>query len=276
MKKAKLIIVLLYVCSLPYMLQAQIALAPSFVFLDKNSGIGNLYVSNNSQKPHEVTINFAFGYPGSDADGNLVMNYNDSNAYKQYALDKMIRAFPRSFVLKAGEQRTVRIQVLPGQSRKEGFYFTRMKVLAKPQAEEVTQTITEGVGTKINFNFEQITAVFYHKGKVNTGVTVKNLDIQQKDGALQLRPQLERTGNSPFIGSMFAKLKDAQGKVVAETQSTTTVYFTEIRRMDLKLDKVVPGNYTLELSFETKRNDMMAEDLVQTTRIVKETKVEIK
>lgn len=276
MKRSKLIIVLLYICSLTYMLQAQIALAPSFVFINKNSGVGNLYVSNNSQKAYEVTVNFAFGYPDSDMDGNLVMNYNDSTAYNQYALDKTIRAFPRSFILKGGEQRTVRIQVVPGQARKDGFYFTRMKVLAKPQTAEVTQTVTEGVGTKINFNFEQITAVFFQKGKVNTGLTIKNLDIQQKEGSLQLRPQLERNGNAPFIGSMFAKLKDAQGKIVAETQSTTTVYFTETRRMDLKLDQVVPGNYTLELSFETKRNDMMSEDLVQAPRIVQETKVNIK
>jgi len=75
---------------------------------------------------------------------------------------------------------------------------------------------------------------------------------------------------------MFARLKDAGGKVVAETQSTTTVYFKEIRRMDMKLDKVTPGTYTLELSLETRRNDMMEEDLVQAIRIVHDSKVEIK
>ena len=63
---------------------------------------------------------------------------------------------------------------------------------------------------------------------------------------------------------------------MAETQSTTTVYFDEIRRMDLKLDDVPPGIYTLELSFETRRGDMMASDLVQAQRIVHEVRVEIK
>jgi hypothetical protein len=276
MKKLKLILIIITVLSSTGILKSQISLAPSFVFIDKNTGVGNLFVNNNSQKTYEVTVNFAFGYPGSDADGNLVMNYSDSTAYNQFALDKMIRAFPRSFTLKGGEQRTVRIQVIPAQSRKEGFYFTRMKVLAKPQTAEVADTLTKGIGTKINFNFEQITAVFYHKGKVSTGLTVKNLGVQQVDGNLQLRPQLERTGDAPFLGSMFAKLKDTQGKTVAETQSTTTVYFTEIRRMDMKLDKVLPGTYTLELSFETRRNDMMVDDLIQTPRIVHEMKVEIK
>jgi len=276
MKKLKLAIALLCVFNLTGKLYAQISLAPSFVFIDKNSGVGNLFVSNNSQKPYEVSVNFAFGYPGSDVDGNLVMNYEDTTAYNHYALDKMIRAFPRTFILKGGEQRTVRIQVLPGQRRNEGFYFTRMKVMAKPQAAEVTDSVAKGLSTKINFNFEQITAVFYHKGKVTTGVEVKNLDVHQNGGMLELRPTLERTGNAPFLGSMFARLKDTHGKVVAETQSPTTVYFKEIRRMDMKLDKVTPGTYTLELSLETRRNDMMEEDLVQAIRIVHDSKVEIK
>ncbi|BEG99372.1 hypothetical protein [Bacteroides sedimenti] len=276
MKRIKTITVILFVLSLVGQLKAQISLAPSFVFIDKNSGVGNLFVSNNSQKPYEVTINFAFGYPGSDADGNLVMNYNDSTAFNRFALDNMIRAFPRSFILKGGEQRTVRVQVIPAERRKEGFFFTRMKIMAKPQTADVEKAVTEGIGTKISVNFEQVTAVFYHKGKVYTGITVKNLDVRQKEDRLELRPRLQRMGNAPFLGSMFAKLKDSNGKVVAETQSTTTVYFEEIRRMDLKLDKVAPGIYTLELSFESKRNDMAAEDLLQTPRIVHETKVELK
>jgi len=204
------------------------------------------------------------------------MNYNDSTAYHQYALDKMIRVFPRSFILKGGEQRTVRIQVIPGMRRNEGFYFTRMKVMAKPQSAEVTDSVTNGIGTKINFNFEQITAVFYHKGKVTTGVEVKDLEVHQNQGVLVILPQLERIGNAPFLGSMYAKLIDAKGNTIAETQSTTTVYFKEIRRIEMNLSKVSPGMYTLQISFETQRNDMMAEDLVQAIRIVHDSQVEIK
>lgn len=255
---------------------AQIAIAPSFVFIDENNGVGNVYVNNSSDKAYEVSVNFVFGYPGSDADGGLVMNYTDTTASAKYALDPMIRAFPRSFVLKAGEQRTVRLQVIPADRRKEGYFFTRMKVLAKPQIADVTEPTTTGIGTKINFNFEQITAVFYHKGKVSTGVEIKKIDLKQNEKMLEIRPLLARQGNAPFLGSMFAKLKDASGKVLAETQSTTTVYFEEIRRMDLKLDEVKPGTYSLELSFETHRNDMLSSDLVQAPRIVKTEQIEIK
>lgn len=254
----------------------QISLAPSFVFLDENNGVGNLYVSNNSSSPYEISINFQFGYPGGDIDGNLVMNYDDKEAYSKFALDEMIRAFPRSFTLKGGEQRTVRVQLVPGKRQKQGYFYTRLKVLAKPQATEVSQTTAEGIGTKISFNFEQVTAVFYHKGPVSTGVAVKELDVKQNGKMLEMRPKLEHKGNAPFLGSMVARLKQANGDVVAETQSTVTAYFDVTRRMDLNLDKVAPGNYTLELSFTTQRNDMANTDLVQAPTVTHETQVEIK
>jgi P pilus assembly chaperone PapD len=276
MKTIRAIATLAFLLSLVFHLHAQISLAPSFVFIDENSGVGNLYVSNNGEQPQEVTISFQFGYPGSDADGNLVMVYDDEAAAAQYSLDEMIRAFPRSFILPAGEQRTVRLQVVPAERRKEGFYYSRMKVLAKPQTPDITQESAQGIATRISFNFEQVTAVFYKRGKVSTGLVVKELDVRQNEKMLELRPHLQRTGNAPYLGSMIARLKDDRGNVVAETQSTTTAYFDVIRRMDLDLAEVVPGVHTLELSFETRRNDMMAGNLVQAPTIVHTARVTVK
>lgn len=276
MIKLKFIPVLLVLLVQALPIAAQIALAPSFVLIDEKSGVGNLFVSNNSDKPYEVNVSFAFGYPGSDAEGNLVMNYDDKAAAARFSLDPMIRAFPRTFILTGGEQRTVRIQIIPAERRKEGFFYTRIKVLAKPQTVEVSRETAEGIGTSISFNFEQITALFYRKGKVSTGLVVKQLDVNQQDTLLQIKPHLQPTGNAPFLGSMIAKLKDDKGKVVAETQSTTTAYFDVIRRMDLNVSKVPAGKYQLELNFETRRNDMMATDLVQAPKLVHQAEVQIK
>lgn len=273
MKTLKLVSALFIFLLSNFVAIAQISLAPSFVFIEENNGVGNVYVSNNSEKSYEVSVNFVFGYPESDSLGNLLMNYNDSITSVQYALDPMIRAFPRSFLLKAGEQRTVRVQVIPAQRRKEGYFFTRMKVLAKPQISDITDTTIQTIGTKINFNFEQITAVFYHKGKVNTGLEIKKLDVLQNKGTLEVRPLLHRTGNAPFLGSMIAKLKDSVGKTVAESQSTAAIYFDMVRFIGLNLEKVNPGTYTLELSFETHRNDMLVTDLIQAQPIVQKTTV---
>ncbi|HRZ48386.1 MAG TPA: hypothetical protein P5338_03220 [Bacteroidales bacterium] len=276
MKDQKSLVVALILITMSLTATAQISLAPSFVFLDANTGVGNLYISNNGTQAQEVTISFLFGYPGSDSEGNLVMRYDDSAAFKQYGLDSMIRAFPRSFTLNGGEQRTVRIQVIPAAQQKDGFFFTRLKVLAKPLSAEVSQQTTEGISTRISFNFEQITAVFYHKGKVRTGLKVEKTETFQKEKQLEVRAHLVPQGNAPYIGSMFAKIKDNQGKVLAESEATTTAYFPVIRNISLNTEGIAPGTYTLELCFETRRNDMAATDLVQAPRIVHETQVMIR
>lgn len=253
---------------LPTVAAAQISLVPSFVFIDERSGVGNLMVINNGTSPYEITVNFMFGYPGGDAEGNLIMVYNDSLAQAKYGLENMIRAFPRSFLLQPQQQQTVRIQVLPQHRRNEGFFFTRMSVLAQPQAAEITQEVAEGIGTRISFNIEQITAVFYRRGAVSTGLEIQKLEVLQSDSVLLLKPHLLRTGNAPFLGSMFAKLRDNRGNIVAESQSTTTVYFGVIRPIQLLVEQLPSGKYTLELSFESQRNDMRADHLVQMPRLV--------
>ena len=124
--------------------------------------------------------------------------------------------------------------------------------------------------------FRSVTAVFYRRGKVTTGVVIEKLDISQNEKKLVLRSHLQRTGNAPFFGTMSAKLKDDHSRVVAEVQNTTTAYFDVIRRMELDIDNVQAGNYTLELSFESRRNDMQAGDLIQSPRVVHKTKVELR
>jgi len=253
---------------MPTLAIAQISLTPSFVFIEERTGVGNIMIHNNGTTPYEISINFMFGYPGSDSDGNLVMIYTDTIAQAQYGLENMIRAFPRSFLLQPQQQQTVRIQVLPRYRRNEGFFFTRMSVFAQPQSPEITEEVAEGVGTRISFNVEQITAVFYRRGPVNTGLGISKLEIEQTDSVLLIKPHLQRSGNAPFLGSMYATLKDTRGNTVAESQSTTTVYFDVIRPIQLLVEHLPSGRYTLELSFESRRNDIREDHLVQMPRFV--------
>jgi hypothetical protein len=204
------------------------------------------------------------------------MNYNDSNAYRQYAMDPVVRAFPRTFVLPANQQRTVRVQVKPSAGMKDGFYFTRVKILAKPQTAEVAKTTTEGISTKISFNFEQVIPAFYKRGKVTTGLKIEKIDAVQQDSLLVIKASLERLGEAPFIGSMIANLLNEKGKVVATAMSSTTAYFNVLRRLDLNVAKITPGTYKLELTFETKRGDMAATDLVQAQPVKQTVDVVIK
>jgi len=257
-------------------LSAQVSIAPSTIFIDDQTNIGTVYVSNRSDDPQEVSIDFAFGYPTSDEEGNLVMTYEDSLAYERYAINEWVRAFPRSFVLGPRQQQTVRFQVRPQPQAEDGVYWTRVRILANPQEAEIDMaTEEEGITTRISFRFEQIIAAFYKKGQTTTGVNVKGIEVRHEEDRMLLLPRLERTGNSPFIGSMRAEVYDMDGNLVAERQTTTTAYFEEVRRIAIDTCEIPPGEYRVELTFETRRGDISPTDLVQAPAITEEVNVTI-
>lgn len=276
MKVIKSLSILFVFLAAASLVQAQLSISPPYVSIDGRSGVGNIYVTNNSDQPQEVEISFAFGYPDSDKEGNLVMNYGDSVAFEKYALDPSVRAFPRTFILAGKQQRTIRVQVKPDKGMADGFFFTRAKILAKPQSAEVSKPAAEGITTKISYNFEQIIPAFYRKGKVTTGLNVLGLDTRQVDSVLVVTASLERTGEAPFIGSFTANLIDAGGKTVATTKTTTTAYFKVLRKVELGIARIPKGAYKLEVLFETKRGDMAAGDLVQAQPVKQMTDVTIR
>ena len=275
MKRVKLICLLSLLLG-SHLAVAQVSLAPSAIFIDDQTNIGTLYVSNRSDDPQEISIDYVFGYPSSDQQGNTVMNYEDSLAKEQYAMNDWVRAFPRSFVLGAREQQTVRFQVRPQPQAEDGVYWTRVRINANPQRPDIDlATEEEGVTTRITFAFEQIIAAFYKKGQVTTGLNVHNIDVRQEQNQLILLPQLERTGNAPFIGSIRANLYDMDGNLVKERQRTTTAYFEVTRRIELDTADLPPGEYRAEITFETRRGDISPTDLVQAPPITEEIKVTI-
>lgn len=248
--------------------KAQVAIAPSTIFISDQTNIGTLYVSNRSDEPQEVSIDFAFGYPSSDEDGNLIMNYDDSVAFARHAINERIRAFPRSFVIGPRQQQTVRFQVRPQPGADDGVYWTRVKILANPQTPDIDLSAEEDViTTRVTFRYEQIIAAFYKQGRVTTGLNVNKVDVRHEENRVVLLPHLQRTGNAPFIGTMTAKMFDGRGTLVNERQTTTTAYFEEIRRIELDTEGLTPGEYRVELTFETRRGDISPTDLVQAAPI---------
>jgi len=258
---------------------AQVSIAPSAVFIDDRTNVGTVYVSNRSNDPQEISIEFAFGFPSSDEEGNTVMVYADEDEaaadQADHAINERIRAFPRSFVLDPGDRQTVRFQVRPDPGAADGTYWTRVKVLSNPQQPDVDVTEEEGITTRITFRFEQIIAAFYKQGDVSTGVNVSEVKVRHEEDRVILMPHLERTGNSPFIGSIFARMYDANDELVKERQSTTTAYFDVVRRVEFDTADLEPGDYRVELSFETRRSDVSPTDLVQAPAITETVQVTI-
>ena len=256
-------------------LPAQVAVAPAVVFINSKSGVGNLYITNNSAYSQEVSIGFVFGYPDADSAGNAFMNYNDTVAAATYSLDPVVKAYPRNFVLNAKQQQTVRLQVRARSSVKDLFLFSRVKVTSIQKSPPVEEKPTEEVKTQIRMKFNQVFPVFYRKGNVSTGLVVHDIRTTVKDKKLTIVADVERTGAAPFIGSVKAELFSPANGRVALSEATTAIYFRMKNAMELDLSKAEKGDHRLVLTFETKRSDIAMEDLLKTPPVTKEVTVNV-
>ena len=258
------------------LLHAQVTVAPSMLFIDAKSGIGNLYITNNSASPQEVSVSFSFGYPDADIAGNPTMNYTDTLAAKTYSLNPMVRAYPRSFLLAAKQEQTVRLQVRPSNASKSDFYFTRVKITSNQKSADIGRKVTDSVTTQINFKFDQILPVFYRKGNVSTGLIIHDVSTTFKDKKLTVVADVERTGTAPFIGSVKAELYSPANERVALSEATAAIYFRMKNKMELDLSKAGKGEHRLVVTFETKRSDVAKEDLSQAPTVTKEVTVDVR
>lgn len=250
----------------PQMLIAQVSLAPTSVFICDSQGVESFYLYNNTDLRQEVSISFQFEYPCSDGDGNIKMVSNDSLTAANHDLAPYIRAFPARFIMQPNTQQTVIFQVRPSGNKKDGTYWTRVVVTSNVVSHDIeTVTLAGGIGTKIDYVFKQNIPVFYKKGNVHTGISVQDVAISLDTNGLNAIARLNPTGNSPFIGSVSAYLRDSHGRLMAEQNMSVVVYLEALRRIELPLDteQLPPGNYQLELVYETRRRDIIQKNLVQ-------------
>ncbi len=158
---------------------------------------------------------------------------------------------------------------------KNVFYFTRIKITLESEIAEIERKPTDSVTTQIKFRFDQILPVFYRKGNVSTGLTVHDVSTSIRDKKLTVVADVERTGTAPFIGSLKAELFSPSNEKVALSEATASIYFRMKDKVELDLSKAGKGEHRLVLTFETKRSDVAADDLLQAPPVTKEVTVNL-
>jgi hypothetical protein len=254
---------LLFLCTAALPAFGQISLAPTSLFVNDKTNVGELYVSNTSGSPQEINIRFIFGFPASDSTANIVMVYDDLAKSTASALDPHLRVFPRRFVLGGGESRVIRFQVMPISGKDDGLLWTRAIVSSNAIAADVGQRDTTAIGAVFNYVLEQSIPIFYKKGRVTTGVDLIGVQSTHENGTLSAILNLERTGSSPFLGTIHLDLRNNDGKVVQSQSIASFLYYTEWRKFIFDTTGLPSGEYSLDLKFETQRRDMAPTDIVQ-------------
>lgn len=245
-------------------IHAQVTISPTAVFLDKNSKVGSFYVSNPSGNPVEVQLNFEFAYPATDSEGRIFLNYEDEEAEAQNALTPHLRAFPTTFVLQPDERQTIRlVGRIPGNSD-PGMYWSRMRVSSSQLTPPVGEAAEGEVTAQVSFQIDQVTAVLVQHGDADTGLTIHESNASLQDDRLVVLTDVERTGNAPFLGSVRTRVLNSGGnREIDSRRSSTSVYFRNNQRVEFDASDWPSGEYVVETTFESSRNDISSQDLLQ-------------
>lgn len=260
----KLLLISLFALLMFTSVFSQVTIAPTNLFVEENSKFGTYMVINNSNENQEISVDFVFSYSALNENGQRRIVENDSVSAQAHSIAQHVRAFPQNFVLTPGQRQIVRLRIAAPNDLEDGTYWARIKTSATPEAPPVELEQTETVTASLGLIVEQVTGLYYKVGSVTTGIDIQSITPEPgEDGTLEIFTDYERTGNSPFLGSIVTSLIDSSGEVVQQGRSSTTLYFGGTHRQTLNIMDVEPGDYSIRVEFMTQRNDVSPEDLVQ-------------
>ncbi len=258
--------------------KSQVTIAPTNLFIDGSNRFGTYMVINGSDTPQEVSVDFIFGYATSDSVGNRLYIYDDSLKAETYSLASSIRAFPQNFTLNPNQRQVVRLRINQTMFTNDGTYWARIKTSSTPVSPPIELENDQSVGARIGVVIDQISGVFYKKGNVTTGIDIKEIEglVDSDSNTFSVLTHYNRTGNSPFLGTITTILKNANGNEVRRGVVSTSIYFDGIHRENFDLSELPSGNYSIEVSFESSRTDVSSSEIVQMQTVNETTSYVIK
>lgn len=263
MKNLILKFIWLFLLMLPLNALAQVTISPTAVFLDRNSKVGTFYISNPSATAVEVQISFEFAYPTTDENGRVYLEYDDEESRELFSLEPYLRAFPTTFALDPNTRQTVRLIGRLPQDSAPGLYWTRMRVSSSQLTPPIAEVSEGQVAAQVSFQIDQVTAVVVHHGSVTTGLEIHQTTTDFENDNIVILTDVERTGNSAYIGSVRTGIYNSNNQLVDERRSSISVYFRNLQRVEFDTSSWQPDTYSVVTTFETSRNDVSTQNLIQ-------------
>jgi hypothetical protein len=251
---------------------AAVAVSPVAVYIDNRTRTGTLTLFNPGTLPEEITVDFAFGYPRSDEDGNVSVEVTDSVPEGEPSAVAWMRAFPRRMVLEPGQRQVMRVMVEAPSGLPDGEYWARALVHSRggqPPIEERRGDVT----VQVEVETVVIVAVNYRNGKVTTGLRVRDASASAVGDTVRSFIDFERTGNAAYLGRVQAELLDGTGRSVATLEEVLAVYKTIRRRLDLVPPVGARGPFRVRFTMDTQRDDLPPGGPLPTERVVHEVAV---
>ncbi|MEX2600572.1 MAG: hypothetical protein WD355_02920 [Balneolaceae bacterium] len=242
---------------------AQVTISPTAVFLDSNSKVGSLFVANPTSNPIEIQLGFEFAYPRTNENGSIVIYYEDEEAEEKFSLVPYLRAFPTTFTLQPNQRQTIRLLANMPADSENALYWTRMRISSSQLTPPIGEVAEGELATQVTMQIDQVIPVLVHHGETNTGLTIHDTSFVQNESQGQIFLDVERSGNSPFIGRAVYRITDSSGSVMVDDMNSTSVYFRNNHRIQFDISDWPAGEYRAEITFESARSDIRPTFLAQ-------------
>jgi hypothetical protein len=232
--------------------------SPTAVFMDDRSAAAQVTIGNSGDTPEEATVELRFGFPDVDSAGTPYVRFVDDPGADFPSAADWIRAFPQRVRLEPRSQQVVRLLARPPANLPDGEYWTRLIVTGRGASVPVAgadSVVRVGVSLVIRL----VASVTYRKGKVSTGVAVRDLRAEAEGDSLTLWAHMDRQGNAAFLGSADVELVDGGGSTMRRWSTALAVYFPMRRRFSFPLDSIAPGDYRVRLRLRAVRPDLPAD-----------------
>jgi hypothetical protein len=235
-----------------------IFVSPTTVFIDDRTPSGQITIGNSGDHPEEATIELKFGFPDADSAGTPFIRFIDEPGPEFPSAAEWIRAFPQRVRLEPGTEQIVRLLARPPANLPEGEYWTRMIVTGRGATIPVASTDT-AVHVGVNLEIRLVTSVSYRKGRVSTGVELRNLTAEAEGDSLAVWAHLVRLGNAAYLGSADVDLVTIRGRTLRHWSTPLAVHVPMRRRFAFPLDSIEPGDYRVRLRLRAQRPDLPAD-----------------
>jgi len=239
---------------LPAVIEA-VYVSPTAVFMDERSGSTQITIGNGGDSPEEATVELKFGFPDADSAGTPYIRFVDDPGSAFPSAADWIRAFPQRVRLEPKSQQVVRLLARPPENLPAGEYWTRMIITGRGATLHVTGA-DSGVRAGVNLEIRLVTSVTYRKGKVSTGVLVRDLTAEAEGDSITVWAHLDRQGNAAYLGTADFELASARGAVVRRWSTALSVYTPMRRRFSFKTDSLEAGDYKVRMRIRADRPDL--------------------
>jgi P pilus assembly chaperone PapD len=234
-----------------------VSVSPTALYIDSRTRTGVMTLHNPGTLPEEISIGFAFGYPTSDASGQVSVQLLEQAPDGEPSATEWMRVFPRRLVLQPGQRQVIRVMVQPPADLPDGEYWARILISSRGGQPPIEQTDGD-VSLQLNVETVLVMAANYRQGAVTTGAEVTAATVERAERELSLQVDLERTGNAALLGRLEAEVLDARGTVIGRGWDDVAVYRTMRRRVPIELPEGSTGPLTVRFRIIPERDDIPA------------------